>query len=367
MADLKITNPKVVGKLKLPAESTSKALQVSATGELESSTVTTTELGHVAGLTSAAVSVNDTQTLTNKTLTSPAINTPTGIVKADVGLSNVDNTSDADKPVSTAQSTAIGLKLDASEKGAASGVATLDANSLIPITQIPPAALERLVIVADQTARFALTTATVQNGDTVKQTDTSSMYFIIDDANLGNAAGYAVYTAGTASSVDWGGITNIPAPVSALTGTNTGDQTAATVANTPAGNIAATDVQAAINELDSEKAAIVAGDIAHTSFSAANNQVAAANVTGLAFAAGSVKSFRAQVSVALDATTDLNEVFDLLGIQLAGGFVMSTASVGDDSGVVFSVTSAGQVQYTSANSAGFVSNVMKFRAEVTLL
>ena len=37
------------------------------------------------------------ETLTNKTLTSPVINTPTGIVKGDVGLSNVDNTSDATK------------------------------------------------------------------------------------------------------------------------------------------------------------------------------------------------------------------------------------------------------------------------------
>jgi hypothetical protein len=36
-------------------------------------------------------------------------------------------------------------------------------------------------------------------------------------------------------------------------GTNTGDQNASTVSNTPAGNIAATTVQAAINELDSEK------------------------------------------------------------------------------------------------------------------
>jgi hypothetical protein len=37
-------------------------------------------------------------------------------------------------------------------------------------------------------------------------------------------------------------------------GTNTGDQTALTVANTPAGGIAATTVQAALNELDTEKA-----------------------------------------------------------------------------------------------------------------
>ena len=37
------------------------------------------------------------------------------------------------------------------------------------------------------------------------------------------------------------------------TGTNTGDQIASTVPNTPAGNIVATTVQAAINELDTEK------------------------------------------------------------------------------------------------------------------
>lgn len=54
-----------------------------------------------------AVTLTGSQTLTNKTLTSPAITTPTGIVKGDVGLGNVDNTSDANKPVSTAQQSAI--------------------------------------------------------------------------------------------------------------------------------------------------------------------------------------------------------------------------------------------------------------------
>jgi hypothetical protein len=52
-----------------------------------------------------------TETLTNKTLTSPVINTPTGITKSDVGLANVDNTTDANKPVSTATQTALDLKL----------------------------------------------------------------------------------------------------------------------------------------------------------------------------------------------------------------------------------------------------------------
>jgi len=42
--------------------------------------------------------------------TSPALTTPTGIVKNDVGLGSVDNTTDAGKPVSTAQQTALNLK-----------------------------------------------------------------------------------------------------------------------------------------------------------------------------------------------------------------------------------------------------------------
>ena len=64
------------------------------------------------------------ETLTNKTLTSPAINTPTGITKTDVGLANVDNTTDANKPVSTAGQTALDLKANlsgATFTGAVSG------------------------------------------------------------------------------------------------------------------------------------------------------------------------------------------------------------------------------------------------------
>ncbi len=55
--------------------------------------------------TSILVTTTGTQTLTNKTITSPS-----GLAKGDVGLGNVDNTSDANKPVSTAQQTALDLK-----------------------------------------------------------------------------------------------------------------------------------------------------------------------------------------------------------------------------------------------------------------
>jgi hypothetical protein len=60
--------------------------------------------------TSLLVTLSGTQTLSGKTLSSPVINTPTGLVKEDVGLANVDNTSDVNKPISTATQTALDLK-----------------------------------------------------------------------------------------------------------------------------------------------------------------------------------------------------------------------------------------------------------------
>jgi hypothetical protein len=61
-------------------------------------------------VTGTLATVGGTEILEGKTLTSPVINTPTGIVKGDVGLGNVDNTSDANKPVSTAGQTVLDLK-----------------------------------------------------------------------------------------------------------------------------------------------------------------------------------------------------------------------------------------------------------------
>lgn len=80
----------------------------------------------------------------------------------------------------------------------------------IDIDRLPKAALERMVVVADDTARFKLTTATAQVGDTVKVTATNKMYLVKDDSKLNTEAGYEPYTAGQASSVPWSGVTGKP-------------------------------------------------------------------------------------------------------------------------------------------------------------
>lgn len=104
------------------------------------------------------------------------------------------------------------------------------------------------------------------------------------------------------------------------------------------------------------------GDINETSFSAANNQASAANVTGLAFANGTVRSFEALVSVYVNATSSLYEVFTLRSIQKGASWDLAVTSNGDASGFVFSITNAGQVQYVDSNYSGFVAATVKFRA-----
>lgn len=71
--------------------------------EIGGNTLTGTKAQFNAAMTDADfVTIDGAETLTNKTLNSPNINQPYGLVKGDVGLSNVDNTSDVNKPVSDA-------------------------------------------------------------------------------------------------------------------------------------------------------------------------------------------------------------------------------------------------------------------------
>lgn len=105
-------------------------------------------------------------------------------------------------------------------------------------------------------------------------------------------------------------------------------------------------------------------DIPDTAFTLANNQTSAADVTGFVFSNAAVRGFQALASVARDATSDVFEVFTIRGIQKGASWDMDVTSTGDDSGIVFSITNAGQIQYTSSDLAGHVSSKVTFRAQV---
>jgi phage-related tail fiber protein len=103
-------------------------------------------------------------------------------------------------------------------------ITSLDASKLtgtIDIERLPQGALERLIVVADDTARLALTTSSIQKGDTVKVTSTGLMYFVVDDTKLSSESGYEQYTAGTATAVAWSGITGKPSTYTPASHTHT--------------------------------------------------------------------------------------------------------------------------------------------------
>lgn len=95
---------------------------------------------------------------------------------------------------------------------------------IIGLDNLPQGALERCVVVKNDEARFALTSDDVQIGDTVKVESTGLMYFIKDDTKLSSEEGYEVYTAGSATSVPWSGITGKPETFTPSEHTHTKDE-----------------------------------------------------------------------------------------------------------------------------------------------
>ena len=94
----------------------------------------------------------------------------------------------------------------------------------ISIDHLPQGALDRLVRVDDDAARFKLTTANVQLGDTVKVKSSGLMYYVVDESKLGEEAGYEPYTAGSATSVPWTGVTGKPSTFTPSAHTHTKSQ-----------------------------------------------------------------------------------------------------------------------------------------------
>lgn len=125
------------------------------------------------------------------------------------------------------------------------------------------------------------------------------------------------------------------------------------------------DQDAATKKYVDDNTSFVPGDLDEVSFALANNQVAFTNVTGVAFANGVNRSAELQYSVVIDATADLYESGKILAVQRGADWTISQSLNGDNSEVLFDITSAGQLQYKSGNYAGFVSGTLKVRALTT--
>jgi hypothetical protein len=85
------------------------------------------------------------------------------------------------------------------------------------------------------------------------------------------------------------------------------------------------------------------------------------NIPNLIFA-GILKGFRAFITVSIDkSSTDLSETFEILGTNNGTSWSISSTSVANTNGtanISFSITNAGQMQYSSTSTAGFIKRTL---------
>lgn len=95
-----------------------------------------------------------------------------------------------------------------------SGTINADRLPEIPISKIPAAAMERLYVVESQSAAMSLT---IQEGDVVQIGSGGPMYFCVSKSASTFATKFKEFTAGSATSVPWSGVTNAPTKLSQFT------------------------------------------------------------------------------------------------------------------------------------------------------
>ena len=143
---------------------TNRALISDSNGKVAVSSVTSTELGYLDGVTS-----NIQTQLNNKLSSAPvtSVNNKTGAVtlaKGDVGLGNVDNTSDVNKPISNATQTALNGK---QAKITANGILKGDGKGNIT-------AADSIDLPIEHISNISLPTASWKGSDPYTQTVTIS-------------------------------------------------------------------------------------------------------------------------------------------------------------------------------------------------
>lgn len=109
------------------------------------------------------------------------------------------------------------------------------------------------------------------------------------------------------------------------------------------------------------------GDIvAERVFYASNDVNTPSNIDGYNFINVNIKSFFGLLCATIVTdSTELDTLYELRGLKKKSGWILNTSYIGDYTNIKLSITSNGQVQYTTPNIPNWVSTIFKFKAMTT--
>jgi len=101
-------------------------------------------------------------------------------------------------------------------------------------------------------------------------------------------------------------------------------------------------------------------------FNAFNDISIPSDIVGYSFVNVNIKSFFGLLCVTITTDDDeLDTLYELRGLKKKSGWILNTSFIGDHTNIKLTITSNGQVQYTSPNIANWVSSIFKFKAMTT--
>ena len=145
------------------------------TATVKTNSITATELSNSINI-SEFINDSDYATINYVDSHSNRTDNPHNVTKSQIGLGNVDNTSDLNKPISIATQTALDLKENKSEKNQINGYAGLDGSGKIFSNQLPALAITDTFVVNSQATMLNLTTAEI--GDIAVRTDLNKTFIL---------------------------------------------------------------------------------------------------------------------------------------------------------------------------------------------
>ena len=405
ITDSNIASAAAITLSKLASLTASRALESDGSGVISPSTVTSTELGYLSGVTSAIqTQLGNKASTTLNNLGTTSINAnliPDANTTRDLGASG---TSWNNLYVNVINQSRSNMNRNGVQRGQLRAVISSDA-----VTRPDATTLNGLYLRGGDNARdnFSIftsnnnsadsvattnvdiqtgnkTAGTGNSGDITFKTGTSAggargkisldgssiepQASIVPNAdgtlNLGSSSfKFASAYLGTSLVMEDPGAGTNSVTVQAASGT---DAFTLTLMDSLPASTQALMMDSSGNLSTSAVATASAGDISETTFSGLANNTSNQTITGLAFNNAVVRSARIQLSIFVDATSDQFAVYDLMAIQRGSDWQMTSSFTGDSiTGLSFDITSAGQVRASIGNISGFSSADIKFRALTT--